>query len=417
MVDSTNRSRDPSYAIENSPPIEKIAQNKTQPRTTTTVCHGMLAGFREGVDTCSTKVTRPSAKGGNLHFGGPAPSGPGAPAPKQTPPAQSNSAEGQAATKLAESEVNQLAKRLQTGKPPLPPDAKNALDNLLRNENLKGLKASTRIALLSQIENYRDSKLIVKVIQNLTLLAERWSDEFKKGERPSLEDQQRLAKVVAFTSQYIPDVPENKNTLGYDPNLSRKILDNTLAFILRHDKLGRYRVKVKWDDLNIYGRWIPDEGLVLNRKLVKSGNDKLVGDKAIQIAAYTLPHEVNHALHPVSPNGSYGHLMDEYRAFYVGHVAHLGSPPSQQKANLYVHSLLSDDRSWALKESFKKNGDESRKMVAFIGNKLLGLPGKVTLDDIDRKLREPDALSKNQPAPIPESVAGGPNNLDNRFEP
>jgi len=213
--------------------------------------------------------------------------------------------------------------------------------------------------------------------------------------------------VVAFTSQYIPDVPENKNTLGYDPNLSRKILDNTLAFILRHDKLGRYRVKVKWDDLNIYGRWIPDEGLVLNRKLVKSGNDKLVGDKAIQIAAYTLPHEVNHALHPVSPNGSYGHLMDDYRAFYVGHVAHLGSPPSQQKANLYVHSLLSDDRSWALKESFKKNGDESRKMVAFIGNKLLGLPGKVTLDDIDRKLREPDALSKNQPAPIPESVAGG----------
>jgi hypothetical protein len=155
MVDSTNRSRDPSYAIENSPPIEKIAQNKTQPRTTTTVCHGMLAGFREGVDTCSTKVTRPSAKGGNLHFGGPAPSGPGAPAPKQTPPAQSNSAEGQAATKLAESEVNQLAKRLQTGKPPLPPDAKNALDNLLRNENLKGLKASTRIALLTQIENYR----------------------------------------------------------------------------------------------------------------------------------------------------------------------------------------------------------------------------------------------------------------------
>jgi hypothetical protein len=55
--------------------------------------------------------------------------------------------------------------------------------------------------------------------------------------------------------------------------------------------------------------------------------------------------------------------------------------------------------------------------VASIGNKLLGLPGKVTLDDIDRKLREPDALSKNQPAPIPESVAGGPNNLDNRFEP
>jgi hypothetical protein len=156
---------------------------------------------------------------------------------------------------------------------------------------------------------------------------------------------------------------------------------------------------------------------VLNRKLVKSGNDKLTGDKAIQIAAYTLPHEVNHALHPVSPNGSYGHLMDEYRAFDVGHVAHLGSPPSQQKANLYVHSLLSDDRSWALKESYESNGVESRKMVAFIGNKLLGLPGQVTVDDINRKLREPDALSKNQPAPIPEPIDGGPNNLDNRFEP
>jgi hypothetical protein len=417
MVDSTNRSSDRSYAIENSPPVEKIAQNKTQPRTNTTVCHGMLAGFREGIDTCPTKVARPSAKGSNLHFGGPAPSGPGAPAPKQTPPAQSNSAEGQAATKLAESEVNQLAERLQTGKPPLPGEAKNALDNLLRNENLKGLKASMRIALLSQIENYRDSKLIVKVIQNLELLAERWSDESKRGERPSLEDQQRFAKVLAFASQYIPDIPENKNTLGYDPNLSRKILDNTLAFILRRDKSGRYRVKVKWDDLNIYGRWIPDEGLVLNRKLVKSGNDKLVGDKAIQIAAYTLPHEVNHALHPVSPNGSYGHLMDEYRAFYVGHVTHVGSPPSQPQAMLYVHSIVSDDRSSALKASFESNGVESRKMVAFIGNKILGLPGKVTLDAINRKLKEPNALSKDRPAPIPESVDGGPNNLDNRFEP
>jgi hypothetical protein len=82
--------------------------------------------------------------------------------------------------------------------------------------------------LLSQIENYRDSKLFVQVIQNLELLAERWSVEFKKGEL-GLEDQQRFAKVVAFASQYIP---ENKNTLGYDPNRSRKILDNTHSFFV-----------------------------------------------------------------------------------------------------------------------------------------------------------------------------------------
>jgi hypothetical protein len=84
---------------------------------------------------------------------------------------------------------------------------------------------------------------------------------------------------------------------------------------------------------------------------------------------------------------------------------------------LYVHSIVSDDRSSALKASFESNGVESRKMVAFIGNKILGLPGKVTLDAINRKLKEPNALSKDRPAPIPESVDGGPNNLDNRFEP
>ena len=66
----------------------------------------------------------------------------------------------QAATKLAESEVKQLAERLQNRKPPLPRDAKNALDHLLRNKNFKDLEASTRIALLSQIENYRDSTLM-----------------------------------------------------------------------------------------------------------------------------------------------------------------------------------------------------------------------------------------------------------------
>jgi hypothetical protein len=335
--------------------------------------------------------------------------------PKQTPPAQSNSAQGQAATKLAESEAKQLAERLQNGKPPVPLEAKNALDHLLGNKNFKGLEASTRIALLSQIENYRDSKLVVQVIQNLELLAERWSDEFKKGERLSLEDQQRFAKVVAFASQYIP---ENKNIPKYDPNRSREILDNTLAFILRRDKLGRYRVKVKWDDLDIKGLWSRDKGLVLNRKLVKSGNDKLIGDKAaIEIAVYTMPHEVNHALHTGEADGSYRHLMDEYRAWYVGHMAHLGSPPSQQQALVHVYLLVSDGRWSALKQSFENNGGESRKMVAFIGNKILRLPGQVTVGDINRKIKEPNALSENPRAPIPEPIDGGPNNLDNRFEP
>jgi hypothetical protein len=173
---------------------------------------------------------------------------------------------------------------------------------------------------------------------------------------------------------------------------------------------------MKWDDLNINGRWSRDMGLVLNRKYLQSGNDKLTGDKAIEIATHTLPHEVNHALHTGEPDGSYRHLMDEYRAWYVGHVAHLGSPPSQQKAIRYVHSLVSAGASPELKESFEKNEGESRKMVAFIGNKILKLPGKVTVADINRKLNDPKELSKNPPAPIPESVDGGPNNLDNRFE-
>jgi hypothetical protein len=365
--------------------------------------------------TARPKSARPSAKGSNLHFGGPAPSGPGTPAAKQTPPTQSNSAEGQAATKLAENEVKQLAERLQNRKPPLPREAKNALDHLLGNKNFKDLEASTRIALLSQIENYRESKLIVQVIQNLELSAERWSDEFKKGERLTLEDQQRLAKAVAFASQYIS---ENKHTPGYDPNRSREILDNTLAFVLRRDKLGRYRVKVKLDDLDIKGLWSRDKGIVLNRELVKSGNGKLAGDKAaIEIAAYTLPHEVNHPLHPGKPDGSYRHFMDEYRAWYVGHVAYTGSPPSQQQALVHVYLLVSDGRSSALKASFESNGSESRKMVAFIGNKILGMLGQVTVVDINRKIKEPNALSENKQAPIPEPVDGGPNNLDNRLSP
>jgi hypothetical protein len=63
MVDSTNRSRDPSYAIENFPPTEKITQNKTQAGTTAPVCHGMLAGFGEGIDDCSTEVRSAECQG------------------------------------------------------------------------------------------------------------------------------------------------------------------------------------------------------------------------------------------------------------------------------------------------------------------------------------------------------------------
>src|SRR5262245_21808037 len=90
-MDSTTRSRDPSYAIENSPPIEKIAQKEAQPGTANTVGPGMFPGFREDV-TRSMRVAQPSAKGTNLHFGVAAPGGPSAPAAKQTTSAQLRSA-------------------------------------------------------------------------------------------------------------------------------------------------------------------------------------------------------------------------------------------------------------------------------------------------------------------------------------
>src|SRR5262249_42914580 len=93
--------------------------------------------------------------------------------------------------------------------PLLPQAGQKALQDLIGNKDFIHLDPRTRFALLSQIKNYPDER----VIKNLTLLAgNHWFADCELG------DQQRFAKVFAFLSQY---------TGG-----NEKIRDNTLQYLL-----------------------------------------------------------------------------------------------------------------------------------------------------------------------------------------
>ena len=173
---------------------------------------------------------------------------------------------------------------------------------------------SERIAMLEQIKNYPETK----VIEGFGRLGDRaWFGQ------QSAEDQQRSAKMVAFN---LSDTTPNAN----------KVRENTMDRVLGSDD-----VKIDWRGIDsetgtTYGEagesgmwWWKEKYINLNSDLVPAGPGKIDPNDsdAVHVVANTLAHEVNHTITPGGNEQSYSYFMDEYRAWYVGYKAENGEPP------------------------------------------------------------------------------------------
>jgi hypothetical protein len=338
----------------------------------------------------------------------------------------------QAAAKLAESEVTQLADRIRSQKPPLPPEAKNALDKL---QNSKDLAAPTRLALLSQIENYRDNKRIGKVIECLKLLAvggqirnqtlmSRTTQLFRNS---PLAYQQRYAKVIAGLAGDSGDPDLSDKTLNaiLDPKSSIEIIWDKRGMLGEQDGLG--------DDVK--------NRITLNPDHVPSDNDKLSDDRAIDLATETVAHELSHIKNHISRTvslvksqlhinylarlqhelcaGSVGvrnrwGILDKkglpifnrraaYRYFYLNFI---------EKGPVYADiKKVLQDNSYQSQDKNSQKSQMLRFVLTMIGIDPDKNPDKVNYDYLAKL--DPDTLSSTEPATLPKDIDGVPYNYDN----
>jgi len=148
----------------------------------------------------------------------------------------------------------------------------------------------------------------------------------------STEDRQRALKLVGFASTYD----------GGD----RKILNNTLdRFLSGSPALAMdFGAKDVTGGRN-YGE-AEEKGLHLNPRFIQAGNGPLdtSNPDTIELAASTMPHEVNHMLNGDHPGRSFDYFMAEYRAHFVGFQAKYGRPPTVAEMGDTVRTLLSCPR-------------------------------------------------------------------------
>jgi hypothetical protein len=282
------------------------------------------------------------------------------------------------------------------------PAAAAAYDRLLHDDKYRSLGPDARFAILSQVKNYPDARSIA----NLERLAGR---DWFRGD--SLANQQRDAKMIAFTSQ--------------DQTGDTVINNNTLKHVL-----GDGNLDIKWAAISAppgtvtYGEqsdnhflfWKTGSTITLNQNFIAAGNGPLTGNlTAVKlISEDTLSHEVNHDLNHDENNASYRYFMAEYRAWYVGREAALGHPPSQQDCYARAQFLVTSTQGAyaSIGDAFRNShSGDSKDIVRFMA-KILGQdPARATPQSV---LAPNPTLDPSRPGQIPEkSGSDDPVNLDN----
>jgi hypothetical protein len=273
---------------------------------------------------------------------------------------------------------------------------------LTQDRDFQTLDPGARLALLSQISNYPK----IEVVKNLHLLA--GMPSFRSAEpldqnTPSLDNQQRSAKIIAYYSQYSSGDPV--------------IRDNTLRGLLTP---GPKRPAFGWDEIGekIFGETsAAGNKITFNSNKVPAGNEPIKDPKLGAHVAETIAHEYNHFVNRDEANGDFRNFMGEYRAFLVGQRAATGKWPSQQEIFIHTAELVSPGGGYDRISAtyWDDKSPEGRKMVEFMAT-IMGEDPKTAKPDsythVTRKLSEEKTATL--PANLrPVKVAPDAPNMDN----
>ncbi len=272
------------------------------------------------------------------------------------------------------------------------PGAPAALDGLLTGDGVTGrLDFEERTALLRQAANYPTPA----AIDNLTRLADHgWFDGM------SLDDQQRTTKLIGHLSSHHPG--------------DRAVIDHTLDQVLAPDAPYRF----DWDrGGTAYGSAGGGE-FHLNRRYLDAGDDPVSAsvpagihpDDTEHMVTHTVAHEVNHLVNDDRVDASFEYFMGEYRAYWVGHLAQFGSPPTRGDVEARVRYLLTaTDGAYRHIADAVDDPIEGPRIAAFAAD-IVGRA--VTADDLVVEIRA-GVTDPDDPAPAPIPVDDGPNSTTN----
>lgn len=256
---------------------------------------------------------------------------------------------------------------------------------------LLALPPALQQAVLRQLELHAARRVARDLVR---MLQARWW--------PALppDDQIRAARVVAHVSARAGGMPHEEP----EP-CARTILDNTLDSILPpHGSL-----ELRFDDLPrhegvlVAGLCRPPHTVVLSRGAIASSDARLGdGDPLeLRVGLATLVHEVNH-LHNLTPVGpTYEAFADEYRAWWVDFVAHVGRWPRRLEALARCQELLGSPAYAELGQALHDGSEHGARIVDF----MRGF-GPVARPCDVRGMQAQDELG---PAPLPRPRG----NLDN----
>ena len=270
--------------------------------------------------------------------------------------------------------------------------AERALVALRTSDGFSGhLDFEQRTAVLWQAANQPSAEAIGNLDR---LSAHGWFADM------DLADTQRSAKMIAFLSEH-----------PGDPT----VIANTLDRFLAPDAPYRF----DWDkDGRAYGSAGGDE-FHFNRRYLDGGNDPVLASvpsgrrqrDTEHMVTHTVVHEVNHLVNGDRPSASYEYFMAEYRAYWVGHVAQYGSPPTRAEVRRRVELFFTAGPDHSYHRIAQAVDDPVEgPLIATFATGILGRP--VPADELAAEIvvgiTDPDVL-----APLPVAVGDEIISIDN----
>lgn len=270
-------------------------------------------------------------------------------------------------------------------------------------ERLRALSPELQRAVLRQFELHASRRVAVDLAR---LLEAPWWPALP------LDDRVRAVRVVAHVSARASGARR-----GVTEPCARAILDNTLHSLL--PPRGRFGLRFEplplGEGVVVAGMRVPPDTVVLNRRAIAAGDARLGQDDPLEarVGLATLVHEVNH-LHNLTPVGpTYEAFQDEYRAWLVDFVAHVGHRPRRGEALARCLELLTSPPYAVLQPALEAGSEHGPRIWAFLRE--LSAPGSSHGSSEGRAVERPQdlaALRCDDPfgeAPLPRP----PGNLDN----
>lgn len=237
-----------------------------------------------------------------------------------------------------------------------------------------------------------------------SMLKTRWFRRLRK------DDQIRATKAIAHFASMERDAT--------DP-FHRTLMTNTMDHVLNPS--GRIRLRFGLEFSSASGT-AGLRTITLKRSSISADPIPLKNEpdlsamlSAFRVAIDTLTHEVNHLRNPALVAPTFKYFMDEYRAFYSGHLASQGYRPTAREAYQWILTLVGPNSAYpVLKRALRKNTSSWPQQPSQDAARIIGFINRFAAKSMSSqdpnsanaavKLLPSGLSDPGAPAPLPEPL-------------